>query len=149
MGKRASVDSRESLLTQNSNIQCSLSDITGSAICFRRYSFSPVQLLDNTSPNFIPDSSSWMFRLSFEVSFVTEFYLEDCQNSQKVKVVPRLFAYKQIFNAVQVLLSQIRLKIWIFHSFLLAAAIKQISSKNSVVKVTLKLWFCSLKSKKV
>ena len=90
------------------NKDCS---ITGSAICFRRHSFSPIQLPDNTSPNVIPDSSSLMFRLLFEVSFITEFHLEGCQNSQKVKVVPRLFSYKQI------LLSNIWLKLDFFSLF--------------------------------
>ena len=73
--------------------------------------FSAVQFSNNASPNFISESTILMFRLSFEVSFITEFYLEGCQNSQKVKVVLRLFAYKQI------LLSNIWLKFDFFHCF--------------------------------
>ena len=61
---------------------------TGSAICFCHYSFSLVQLSDNVGPNFIPDSSRWVYRLSFEVSFITEFHSKGCQNSQKEKNGP-------------------------------------------------------------
>ena len=96
---------------------------TGSAICFRHYSSSPIHFPDSANPDFIPNSNSWLFRLSNGISFNTDFQWEGCQKIQKVKLVTRLFAHKQTST------------IWLGKSFVfpfifwLSAAIAQLSSK--------------------
>ena len=67
---------------------------TGCAIKIHQLSFVPCTVPGDSISNFIPDSNSWVFLVSNEVSFVGEFCSKGGQKSQSLKLVTRVHVHK-------------------------------------------------------